>query len=90
MLEIISVHFYFYFGVLADSKNLCANWIMTKLTKKKEPLIERMTLPLTPTQFQRYKRLSNELEKRNLEKLHDLTRERINRLLDEVEQELSA
>lgn len=56
--------------------------------KKREPLIERMTLPLTPSQFERYKKAASELDKRNLTKLHDLTRERIDLLLDEVEVEL--
>lgn len=57
--------------------------------KKREPLEERMTLTLTKSQFVRYRRLALELDNRNLTKLHDLTRERIDQLLNEVEHELS-
>jgi len=61
---------------------------LLKPKKKREPLEEKMTLPLTKSQFERYRDLANKLHDRKLAKLHDLTRERIEILLNEVELEL--
>lgn len=58
---------------------------IAKKIEKRESLIERMTLPLTPSQFDRYKRLAFALDQRKETKLHDLHRERLDNLLDEVE-----
>lgn len=60
-----------------------------KVIKKKEPIVERLNIPTTLSQFQRYKKLAHELNSRELTKLHDLTRERIEILLNEVEGELA-
>lgn len=56
--------------------------------KKREAVDDRMTLPMTASQKERYKRLQHELEKREYNSLHEMTRERIDLLLDEVEREL--
>lgn len=53
--------------------------------KKRASIIEKLTLPTSVSQKERYRRLQNELDKRGLESLHVLTRERIDGLLDEVE-----
>jgi hypothetical protein len=61
-----------------------------KIEKKKDPITERLSLPVSVRQKMRYYALLNELDKRELTKLHDLTRARIDKLLDEVEQEIGA
>lgn len=60
-----------------------------KMMKKREPLVEGLNIPMATSQVQRYKKVAYELDNRNLTKLHDLTRERIDSLLNEVESELS-
>jgi hypothetical protein len=60
-----------------------------KIIKKREPLVERLTLPLPKSLFLRYRNAANELDKRELTKLHDLTRERLDSLLTEIEQVLA-
>lgn len=60
-----------------------------KFLKKKEPIVENLTIPTTMSQLQRYRACALQLDNRNLTKLHDLTRERIDHLLNEVESELS-
>lgn len=60
-----------------------------KVLKRKEPIVEQLHIPTTYTQLSRYKKLALELSNRELTKLHELTRERIDRLLDEVEVELA-
>lgn len=59
-----------------------------KLVKKKEPKTCRITIPASLNQFERYKRIANALSQRNLSCLHDLARERLEQLLDDVEVEL--
>lgn len=61
-----------------------------KLEKKKDPIIERISLPVSRTLKDRYVMVSNELHKRDMTKLHDLTRAKIQALLDEIEIHLSA
>lgn len=61
-----------------------------KIEKKKDPVTECLPLPVSAKLKTRYYFLLNELEKRELTKLHDLTRDRIERLLLEVEQEIGA
>lgn len=60
-----------------------------KFCKKKEPIVENLTIPTTMGQLKRYRTIANELNTRNLTKLHDLTRDRIDQLLTEVEVELA-
>lgn len=69
------------------------NWVMTlKLNtlKKRHSIVDTMTLPVSTQQKERYKRILNELAKRELESLHTLTRAKIDQLLDEVESQLNA
>lgn len=61
-----------------------------KMIKKKEPIVDRIFVPAPLSQAQRYKKVSNELNQRGLTKLHDLVRQRIDELLNEVEVELAA
>lgn len=60
-----------------------------KMIKKKEPIIDRLFVPATIAQVQRYKKVAHELSQRGLTTLHDLTRQRIDDLLNEVEGELA-
>lgn len=55
----------------------------------KEPLRQTLTLPIKHSQKERYKRVSNQLSERKLTTLHTLVRERLDLLLDEVEEYLS-
>lgn len=59
-----------------------------KFTKKKEPLLFKVSIPLPLSQCQRYKKIAYELDSRGFS-LHDITRERIDLLLNEVELELA-
>lgn len=60
-----------------------------KLKKATDTKTELLTLPMSRSQFERYRRLSLELTNRQLVKLHDLTRERIDILLNEIESVLA-
>lgn len=84
------VYFYFIFGLLAWILKLWINWVMkvSKIIKKKEPLTERMTLPMTESQLLRYRNVANELDKREETKLHDLHRDGLDKLLTDVEEYL--
>jgi hypothetical protein len=62
---------------------------LLKPLEKREPLVERLTLTLTKSQFTRVRELGLDLDNRGLTKITDLIRERINELLDEVEDELA-
>lgn len=60
-----------------------------KVLKKRESIRETMTLPVTKSQLERYRLLAGELDNRGLTKLNDMTRERLDQLLNEVEEELA-
>lgn len=63
--------------------------IAIDLTKKKKTAItDTLPLPWSEDQINRYRSLQNELDKKGLTKLHDLSRERLQALLDEVEASL--
>lgn len=55
---------------------------------KREALNSRMTIPVPQSMKDRYASVSNKLSQADYGSLHDLTRERIAQLLDEVENEL--
>lgn len=57
--------------------------------KARESVIERITLPVTPSQLERYRHAANELDKRRLTKLHELMRAKLDLLLSEVEEFLA-
>ncbi len=59
------------------------------LISEEDPIIERLTLPVTLRQLERYRKAANELHNRKMTKLHALTRTKLNLLLDEVEAYLS-
>lgn len=56
--------------------------------KPRDPNTEHLPLPCGEMMKARYRRLQNELDKRKLEPLHQLSRERLGELLDEVEARL--
>lgn len=58
--------------------------------KKHDPIRTTLTFPWSDKQVERYRSLSNELDKKGYESLHSLARERLEKLLDEVEETLSA
>lgn len=60
-----------------------------KVQKKREPILKTLCIPVPTSQLERYKALAHELDSGCLTKLHDLTRERIDLLLNEVELELA-
>ncbi|MBA2679909.1 MAG: hypothetical protein H0U76_16120 [Ktedonobacteraceae bacterium] len=62
---------------------------MKSMITEQESIIERLTLPVTERQLERYRRAANELHIRKLTKLHDMTRAKLDMLLDEVEEYLA-
>jgi hypothetical protein len=61
-----------------------------QVIKKREPILEQLSLPVSKRLKERYQQISRELDRRELTKLHDLTRAKIGALLDEIEQQLGA
>lgn len=60
-----------------------------KVLKKKEPIIDKIFVPMPLSQVLRYKKVADELHERGLTKLHELARQRLDELLTEVEGELA-
>lgn len=58
--------------------------------KRREPIVDHLPLPCSEAMKIRYQRLQNELHSRGLETLHQLSREKLESLLDEVEERLGA
>lgn len=56
--------------------------------KKKDPVVDTLTLPVATAFRERYERLKNELHRRDYETLHSMTRECITSLLDKLEKDL--
>jgi hypothetical protein len=61
-----------------------------KTLRAKDPLIERLTIPVTRSMFERYRKLTYEMDSRGLDRLHNLTRQRLESLLAEVESALQS
>jgi hypothetical protein len=60
-----------------------------KIQKRREPIVKSLPIPTSESQLLRYRRLQNALDKMpEYQELHDLARERLDELLDEVEAEL--
>lgn len=52
---------------------------------KAEPIDDRLPLPMSAGQKERYRKIQNDFDKSGLGSLHGWTRERIAKLLDEAE-----
>lgn len=63
------------------------NECMTQFDKQKRrgSATETLPLPIDSESKERYRRIQNEFEKRNMVSFHEYTREKIEQLLDEAE-----
>lgn len=87
------MQFYYNFVVVVREGKLRLNYSMsTKLTplEKRESVTTTLTLPVSVPLKLRYDKLKNDLNNRDLNSLHSLTRERIKALLDDVEKQLAS
>lgn len=56
--------------------------------KAKEPINERLSIPVGRHMRDRYFRLKRRLETKDLRKLHDLTREMLSKMMDDIDRVL--